>query len=230
MNNSCDQPAYGASPNYTEGGALAYFEYQSANSSLQGRLKSKWFQDYIAETDSVLDFGCGGGSILAAIKCRERVGVEINPHARVVAESLGIKCHNTIATIPAASIDVCISNHALEHVPFPIQALRELRSTLRPGGQMLLMLPLDDWRNQRSFMPADHNHHLHTWTPQLLGNTLLEAGFSLKEASVQIIAHAWMPHYPQLYRFTPEIVFNFFCQLYAIAVRRRQIFVRVKLI
>ena len=76
-----------------------------------------------------------------------------------------------------AVADVALSNHALEHVPYPIGALRELRRVLKPGGLLALCTPIDNWRLQRRYEEDDIHHHLHTWSPLLLGNSLAEAGF-----------------------------------------------------
>ncbi len=45
--------------------------------------------------------------------------------------------------LPSASVDVVICSHVLEHVSDDLTAMRELRRILRPGGQALLMVPVD---------------------------------------------------------------------------------------
>lgn len=42
---------------------------------------------------------------------------------------------------PDASVDAVICNHVLEHVPDDMQAMREIRRVLRPGGWALLQVP-----------------------------------------------------------------------------------------
>jgi SAM-dependent methyltransferase len=137
----------------------------------------------------VLDFGCGGGFLLKALDCARRIGVEINPVAREHARGIGVECHAQIAEVPEGVADVVISNHALEHVPFPIGALKDLRRRLKPGGLLALCVPVDNWRHQKRYNPDDRDHHLHTWTVQLLGNTLYEAGYQIE--SIRHWAHAW---------------------------------------
>ena len=39
----------------------SYFDLQKKVGERSGRILSKIFQKYIQETDSILDFGCGGG-------------------------------------------------------------------------------------------------------------------------------------------------------------------------
>src|SRR5262249_52053721 len=139
------------------------------------------------------------------------------------AERNGVTCHASLETITDGIADVAVSNHALEHVPFPIEALRQIRRKLKPGGMLLLCVPADDWRTQRSYDPADLNHHLHTWTPLLLGHTLAEAGFRVGRADIQVLTHAWPPAVDLLWRFLPSRAFDVVCGAFAIVKRRRQL-------
>jgi 2-polyprenyl-3-methyl-5-hydroxy-6-metoxy-1,4-benzoquinol methylase len=51
--------------------------------------------------------------------------------------------------------DVAITNHALEHIPFPIEALRQLKTKIKPGGALVICLPMEDWRVQSRYTPED---------------------------------------------------------------------------
>jgi hypothetical protein len=45
-----------------------------------------FYAPYIRKTDAVVDFGCGGGFLLDALDCGDKMGVEINPtHAHLDA-------------------------------------------------------------------------------------------------------------------------------------------------
>jgi SAM-dependent methyltransferase len=125
---------------------------------------------------------------LKTLECRERIGVEINPFAREHAESLGIKCYSDVSQVPDGVADLIVSDHALEHVPYPIGALTDLRRKLKADGRIALCVPIDNWRHEKIFKPDDPNHHLHTWTPQLLGNTLTDAGYEVLEIYARTFA------------------------------------------
>jgi glycosyltransferase involved in cell wall biosynthesis len=43
------------------------------------------WKPYILSSDDVLDFGCGSGGLLSVLECKSRVGVDINPVARLAA-------------------------------------------------------------------------------------------------------------------------------------------------
>jgi SAM-dependent methyltransferase len=141
---------------------------------------------------------------------------------------LGVQCYADLAEVPDEIADVVISNHALEHIPYPMEALRQLRRKLKPGGTLALCVPLDDWRTHKRYDPDDRNHHLYTWTVQLLGNLLHEAGFSVQARDMSVRTHAWPRYYPFLYAKLPPRWFNVFCTIWAMVTRRRQLFAVAK--
>ena len=213
----------GGSGHYTGEAGSRYFDWQNRNGEISGRIEARKFRAYVKPTDSVLDFGCGGGHVLRNLDCARRVGVEINPAARTVAVQGGIECHESVAGAEDNSFDVVISNHALEHVQFPISILRALRSKLRPSGVLVLCVPIDDWRTQQKYDRQDISHHLHTWTPQLLGNSLFEAGFTPEQFSIRLLTHAWFPGTARIYGKLPELLFDVLCQMFASVSKRRQL-------
>src|SRR5207237_1742613 len=131
------------------------------------------------------------GHLLAALTAASKVGVEINPAARRVAQLHGLRTVATLQELGEEVFDVVISSHSLEHVPAPRDVLLKLRTHLPPDGQLILLAPLDDWRatSQRTFHPADMNFHLYSWTPQSLGNLLLSA--DLEPLDLRTMTHAF---------------------------------------
>jgi 2-polyprenyl-3-methyl-5-hydroxy-6-metoxy-1,4-benzoquinol methylase len=220
--------AYGASERYLDAQGKNYFAYQRSIAEANGELLARKFESYIRPEDCVLDFGCGGGYLLKALNCAHKVGVEINPAALQEAAKSGIACNSVLDTVGDGIADVIVSNHALEHVPFPIEALRQLKRKLKRGGALVLCVPIDDWRTQKRYNPQDLNHHLHTWTPLALGHTLHEAGFRVHDADLAVITHAWPPRVHALSKLLPRGIFDFICRLFAIAMKRRQLLAVVR--
>lgn len=208
---------------YQGAAGAKYFEWQNRIAEVAGNIEAQKFRNYVSRGDTVLDFGCGGGHVLRNLDCTRRVGVEINPYARAVADGLGIECYETPHSLDDNSFDVVISNHALEHVRFPIEVLYTLRRKLRPQGILVLCVPIDDWRAQLKYDPEDINHHLHTWTPQLLGNSLFEAGFLPNQFSINILTHAWFRRIALIHDRLPKSVFDFLCYTCAVLIKRRQL-------
>jgi SAM-dependent methyltransferase len=198
-----------------------YFGWQGSGGELEARIELAKFQGEVSPRDRVVDFGCGGGWLLGLLSCAERTGVEPNPPARAEGQRRGLRIVESSAELGDSSADVVISNHALEHTLAPWTELRELARVLRPGGRLLLWLPIDDWRRQRRPRAADVNHHLYTWTPQLLANLLAEAGFEVRQC--RVVAHAWPRYHRVLFRLLPRRAFDVLARIWARLALRRQL-------
>lgn len=209
-----------AATHYSGASGEEYFRYQRAIGLLGARLDRPKFVEHVTDSDVVLDFGCGGGYLLAELPAARRIGVEPNLPAQATARELGLEVFPSLHGIEDGSIDVVISNHALEHTRRPFDDLVEIQRVLRRGGKLVLWLPLDDWRSGRD-ISADENHHLYTWTPRLLAALLREAGFEVSECAV--VAHAWSLRYSRLHERLPAPAFDLLCRVTAMVLRRRQL-------
>ncbi len=194
-----------------------YFEWQNQFGARSGKIEARKFANKIAQDSILLDFGCGSGNLLNALDARVKIGLEINPHAVAHAEQLGIKVFSNISQIPSESVDHVISNHALEHVPSPLDSVKEIRRVMRNDGKLTICVPIDDWRRAKKFNPVDINNHLHTWTPQLLGNLFVEAGFDAKKMEIKILKKSWFPGTKYLWKY--ERIFDALCTLYCLLTR-----------
>jgi SAM-dependent methyltransferase len=191
------------------------------NRRAEGVINRDKFAQYVKATDTVLDFGCASGSLLLSLEAAERIGIEVNPVTRGEAERAGVQAFESLEAIRDQTVDVVISNHALEHVLAPHYSLVELRRVLRPTGRLVICVPADDWRNAPRWRQGDPNHHLFAWTPLTLGNLLTEAGF--EPESVMMRHRAWPRMYVHLHRILPTPIWEAICLIWAIARRRREI-------
>jgi len=181
-----------------------YFNWQKTVGEFGGRANAFKFCDHIKPTDVVLDFGCGGGYLLKSLSCARRIGVEVNPVAQKVAIENGVDCHNSIDSIQPKSVNVIISNHALEHVSDPLQVLIKLRSKLVLSGLLILVVPCES--NISKFNPNDVNQHIYTWNPQLLGNLAKQAGYAIE--TVTPLFHKWPRNFVTIQKYLGWPVFH----------------------
>jgi SAM-dependent methyltransferase len=174
-------PSYGASEHYD----AEYFAWQNAHIDIKSRIKVQRFQPHVGASETVLDFGCAGGGLLGGLRAGRKIGVEINDVARESAvREHGVEAYKTLGEVADGVADVVVSNHTLEHLAAPYEALRQLRGKLKRDGRLVLVLPIDDWRAQRRYDPADINRHLYTWTPMNLGHLLDEAGYRVEHMRI----------------------------------------------
>jgi SAM-dependent methyltransferase len=203
-------------------GATYHRHYQPLAAAF-GEVNARKFQRFVGPGDTVVDFGCGPGFTLARLQSGRAIGVEVNDESRRFAESLGIETATSADLLAEESADVVISNHCLEHTLNPLEELRQLHRVLRPGGMIVLYVPVDDWRSrhQRRVDP-DINHHLYAWTPLLLANLLREAGFADPDCRIE---NRGLPGRATalLLRALPPWLFEQMTVLVALLLKRREI-------
>ena len=171
-----------------------YFDWQKNLGEFGGWANQTKFIDYIKESDTVLDFGCGGGFLLDGLNIQKKVGVEINPKAIKSAQEKGIEVYNDADLVPDNYIDVIISNNALEHTLRPLDELKSLYKKLKKGGKIIFVVPCESITYE--YQQNDINHHLYSWSPMCIGNLFTEAGFQLIESKAYI--HKWPPQYLEI--------------------------------
>lgn len=173
------------------------------------------FASHIELGDFVLDFGCGSGQLLKNIDCSRRYGIEINQAQRERAEEKGILVSGLTKDIRKNTIDVVISNHALEHCPNPYEELLKLRGVLKVGGKIIVCVPFEGLSlRHRLYDKEKHNNfHLYTWNEETLGNLFHVAGFNV--ISCKEYKHKWIPKYQLFYRILGKKGFDILCSLYA---------------
>ncbi len=165
-----------------------YFSWQQKLGLLAGKGNLFLYNSFIKPGDNVIDFGCGGGFLLANLNGKNKIGIEINPEARKQATANGVQTVERVDEIPDSWADVIISSHALEHTHRPLDELRSLYPKLKPKGKIVFVVP---YERKMPFKPGDINQHLYTWSEMNLGNLFVLAGFSVKK--VEEIHHRFPP-------------------------------------
>ncbi len=212
--------------NYVGERGVEYARYigQDRLNHLGHRLNARLFLPYLSPSMSVLDFGCGNGSLAAELAPHvTRIeGLEVNEYPRTVAKTKqGLIVYGDLSElIGTAPYDAVVSNHVLEHVPNVIETLSLLKSHLKKGGIFVCVVPIDDYRSgeHKKWVSGDRDRHLHTWTPLTIGNTFEEAGF--RPLEIKILTSAWSE---KLFFLGDGILQRAACWALAVWLKRRQI-------
>jgi SAM-dependent methyltransferase len=173
-----------------------YFDWQRNIEVFGGKVNNFAFKPYISNLDNVLDFGCGGGYILANIPCKNRMGIEINPVAREAATAQGIKTVENSSQVEDDWADVIISNNVLEHTHNPLMEIQSLFPKLKKGGKIIFLMPCETiaW----GYQPGDVNQHLFSWGPMTAGNLFTLAGYNVLESIS--FPYKWPSNYLEVFK------------------------------
>jgi SAM-dependent methyltransferase len=158
----------------------AYFQWQRRVGEFGAIVDRFKFDKFIKPSDCVIDFGCGGGYMLKALTCADKIGIEVNDVARQFALKNGIRTVKDAAEIEDEWADVIVSDNALEHTLCPFIELRKLFGKLKTGGRMVFVVPHE---KRNPWKENDRNQHLYTWSPMCAGNLFTAAGFKVDEIS-----------------------------------------------
>jgi 2-polyprenyl-3-methyl-5-hydroxy-6-metoxy-1,4-benzoquinol methylase len=131
----------------------------------------------------ILEIGCGTGHNLAMLQRFGTVeAAELDPEARKLAEQrLGRPIHvdalPELANRVDGKFDMIALLDVLEHVPDDRGALTAIRRMLKPGGALLLTVPINKWM----WTAHDEAHHHHRrYTPAEIAALAREAGFRIQ--------------------------------------------------
>ena len=191
-----------------------YFAWQKSIGLFSGKACSFKFCSSVSSNDTVLDFGCGGGYLLKNLVCKKKIGIEPNHSAHEESKTNKIEIFDSPFEVLKAygeeSIDLIISNNALEHTLDPLNEIKNLFPLLKKGGKIHFVVPCDSYKFK--WKENDINNHLYSWSPMNLGNLFTEAGY--KVMKVQPYIHKWPPKYEMIQKVFGWNIFNIICRIY----------------
>ena len=128
----------------------------------------------------ILDAGCGSGRNMIDLAASGTVtGVELSQTSVELARERGAGevIAGSVLEMPFAddSFDLAVSLDVIEHLEDDLDALRELRRTVAPGGALLVTVPAYSW------LWSSHdeiNHHHRRYTRRSLQRVAEQAGWS----------------------------------------------------
>jgi 2-polyprenyl-3-methyl-5-hydroxy-6-metoxy-1,4-benzoquinol methylase len=135
-----------------------------------------------------LDIGCATGLLLDHMRSREwrTEGVELcRESADYAKKKLKLRVHHSSLEqkkFPTGLFDVVHMSHIIEHVPDPVQTLKEVYRILKPGGILFIITPnvqsLQAFLFRETWRSA-HKDHLHLFSIKTLRRYLESADFRI---------------------------------------------------
>lgn len=129
--------------------------------------------DFIRPGDTVLDCACGygyGSSLMARRSgARSITGIDLSERSvayATLAHADGKTCFRQgdatdLSFVEDNSVDTFVTFETLEHIPAPLELLKEAHRVLRPGGRIILSVP-DDWSDETGEDPNPYHFHVYT--------------------------------------------------------------------
>lgn len=143
----------------------------------RAKIALRKFFNQIDKESLILDYGCGLGQNMSLLA--NATGYDISEFGVNFCRNLGLNATNNLEDIPDSSFDYVFSSHVLEHHPHPKTMIEEMKSKLKPGGELLLVIPFE--RHGKGKFELDLNQHLYMWNFQNINNLLISSGFKIKE-------------------------------------------------
>lgn len=140
-----------------------------------------------------LDVGFGMPSLLMTAEewGFDPCGVDVRASSVKMAESLGIRAfQGGIECVEGDKFSVISMCDVLEHLPFPVEALKAARNLLRDGGALVVSLPAYDSPIWRVMDIVGENpywaeiEHYHNFSRKRLFKLLDECGFTVSHYDV----------------------------------------------
>ncbi len=127
----------------------------------------------------ILDAGCGSGrNMVELARLGPVTGVELSKTSVLLARAreAGDVIEGSVLAMPfdSDSFDLAVSLDVIEHLEEDLDALRELRRVVAPGGSLLVTVPAYGW------LWSGHdeiNHHHRRYTRRSLQNVAEQAGW-----------------------------------------------------
>lgn len=119
---------------------------------------------------SVLDYGCGIGTLCAFVPQRNFVGVDIDSNVLKYAQSNYPQAKFYTVTqfdkLPELRFDTVVGLAVIEHVANPMMLLKRFSKRLNPGGQIVLTTPYPTYEwvlhlgaTLKLFSKSSHEEH-----------------------------------------------------------------------
>jgi SAM-dependent methyltransferase len=156
-------------------------------SRLPGPAWRTWLPAGVTRDSAIIDMGCGNGARLVSLRqegFRHLAGFDPFLPSEVVSPD-AIDVSRTVKGEWRGAFDFVMFHHSLEHMPDQAETLRLAATLLRPGGEVLVRIPLSDSFAFESYGPhwvqLDAPRHLFLHTGKSLSVLVSHVGLDIAD-------------------------------------------------
>ena len=110
--------------------------------------RAKLLHDWMSDGEIYLDVGCSNGEVIGSVggRCSRAVGIDVDQRTMAEAKTN----HPEFEFVLGSADDLPFDDETftmvslldvLEHVPRPIESLKEINRVLKPGGHLVISVP-----------------------------------------------------------------------------------------
>jgi len=193
------------SANTQEELARIYANRFAETSAYRGRvwqvLVPQFFQQFVSESGTVLDLGCGYGEFINNIRAGRKLAMDLNPNAKARLNPdvtfLQQDCSQTWQ-VDAGKLDLVFTSNFFEHLPSKEtlgNTLDQALRCLKPGGRIVAMGPNIKFVNGAYWDFWDHHLAL---TETSLAEGMVTRGFQIERCYPKFLPYTIVggPEYP----------------------------------
>ena len=143
---------------------------------IRAKLALKKYFNNIPKKEKIIEFGCGLGQNIYFLP--NAIGYDISKFSLNFCRKMNIKVVENLNKTKN-DFDCVFSAHVLEHMENPYETLKLMKSKLKKGGKLILILPAE--KHKKAAFKVDKNQHLYCWNFQVINNLLIKTGFDVVE-------------------------------------------------
>lgn len=134
----------------------------------------------------ILDFGCGAGRLLQTLHYfgfRDLTGADAFI-SKDIHSPTGVSIYKRSLEELEPHFDLVMLHHAFEHLPDPLEALKQVHRLVKPGKFCLLRIPVTNYAWEKygvDWVQMDPPRHLFLFTEKAMKMLAERSGFELAE-------------------------------------------------
>lgn len=158
-------------------------EFFTSVSEITNLYYKKKFSKYIDKQFNILDFGCGNGELLELIRCKYKIGIEINKFSQKKIKKKKILFTSELKNVnKRIKFDTIFALSVIDHLQDPVYYIKKLVGKLKNNGQLIIIIRHDNKNQNQS--NSSYKEHLYSWSLLTFNNLINSIGLKCHEHGI----------------------------------------------